>query len=574
MLIVLTGCPTPTTPNDAADVTGEIADDVQIIEDTGVDTGPDPHMGLRLARCEDTEPMGPTTLTPVASTLLGTIEPTMMAVAMPDTAANPVFEMAELNYRARGFDQYRRGPAQTRVQRTELGGGTTFTTRKSIAYFVHMSDTQLVDDESPSRLAGVESPDVSGGIRPQEAYLPRATSAMNRTLAALERPERPFLFGVFAGDCSDSAQANELQWFMQLMNGVPGLHTDSAIDDDPVPGPGNDPKDPFDPVAFPAPWYFVPGNHDLEVVGVAALSENSQMTAIGTNASTGTRDYTTWWAAPRRGRVPADPNRRQNTRADVVRGLREGPAMPGPVGHGFPAMPVEPSVALGANYVSDVVPGLIRMIALDTSDDTGGSPGLVHRATIDGFLRPELERAQTDGMLVMLSSHHATGSIDRRSSEIGAMVADAVDPTEIEQLVAGYPNVITWLVGHNHQVRVRPIRGADTAHPGYWEVQSSSIADHPSQSRVVEIVNNGNGTLSIFGTMIDFDANDCMERRFRRLAMMDNQSGWSNDHTGTAMDRNVELVIPIPAAAATRISAASATAPTRIESETTLRGMR
>ena len=43
---------------------------------------------------------------------------------------------------------------------------------------------------------------------------------------------------------------------------------------------------------------------------------------------------------------------------------------------------------------------------------------------------------------------------------------------------------------------------------------------------------------------------------------------------GTALDRNVELVIPLPAGARARVEAASATAPSRIESETTLRGMR
>ena len=90
----------------------------------------------------------------------------------------------------------------------------------------------------------------------------------------------------------------------------------------------------------------------------------------------------------------------------------------------------------------------------------------------------------------------------------------------------------------------------------------------------MEVVDNGDGTLSLFGTMLDFTAESCMERRFRRLSVMDYVSGWEASHVGTALDRNVELVIPVPAAARARIEAAAMMAPTRIESETTLRGMR
>ena len=70
-----------------------------------------------------------------------------------------------------------------------------------------------------------------------------------------------------------------------------------------------------------------------------------------------------------------------------------------------------------------------------------------------------------------------------------------------------------------------------------------SLADWPNQVRAVEVVDNGDGTLSLFGTMLDFTAESCMERRFRRLSVMDYVSGWEASHVGTALDRNVELVI-------------------------------
>lgn len=550
--------------------------DVPPLEDLGppVDVG-DPHMGLRLPRCEDTEPSGNAEPEAVASTLLGSLAPMVSRVMMPDSRAmmNPVMEAGEVAYRALGYDRYQRGPAVSRERRMDLGANSTAPAagRRSLAWFVAFSDTQLADDESPTRYGALDSPSLSGAIRPQEAYLPRAMSAMNRTLRELTRGGRAFQFGVIAGDCADSAQHNELQWFMQVMDGATAVHTDSGQDDDPVPGADNDPKDPFAAVAFPAPWYYVPGNHDVMVVGANAPTDAHRAAAVAGTSSFGTRDYSQWYAPPRRGTYPADPDRRIISREQIVSALRAGPAAPGPAGHGYPATT---DVSQGAHWAQDVVPGLLRILALDTSDFTGGSPGLVKRAVFDGWLRTELERAQTDGVLVMLASHHPTTSIDRREAEIGAEVADAVSAAEIEARVASYPNVIAWLVGHEHDVRVRAVRGADASHPGYWEIQSGSMADWPNQARAVEVVANGDGTLSLFGTMIDFTATTCMERRFRRLAAMDYVSAWEPSHVGTALDRNVELVIPVPPTAMARVATAAMTAPARIESETTLRGMR
>ena len=575
LLIGVAGCSSEpearVTDGGAADVAaGDVVDGGVAPDDAG-----DPHGGLRLPRCEETEPAGSGEPAAVASTLLGSLLPMATRVMTPDSRAmmNPVFETGERAYRALGYDRYARGPAVARERRMDLGGPATAPAsgRRSLAWFVALSDTQLADDESPTRYGALDSPQLSGAIRPQEAYLPHAMTAMNRTLRDVTAGGRAFQFGVVAGDCADSAQENELGWFMQLMDGAAGVHVDSATDDDPVPGPGNDPKDAFDGVAFPAPWYFVPGNHDVMVVGTTAPTAAQRANAVGAVSSFGTRDYTEWYAPPRRGAVAPDPARRLLDRADIVRALRAGPATPGPLGHGYPATP---DVATGAHWAGDVVPGLLRVLALDTSDLSGGSPGMVTRAVFDGWLRAELDRAQADGVLVMLASHHPTTSIDRREGEIGAEVADAVSAAEVEARVASYPNVIAWLVGHEHDVRVRAVRGADAAHPGYWEVQSGSMADWPNQARAMEVVDNGDGTLSLFGTMIDFTASSCMERRFRRLAMMDYLSAWDHSHVGTALDRNVELVIPIPEAARARVAAAAMTASSRIESETTLRGMR
>lgn len=556
--LVLAACASPSTaPRDA----------------TAVDADEDPHMGLHLPRCEDTDPATATPLPHVPSTLVGTLvsRNPRQVVTGP---VNPALEAGEIMYRGLGYHVVDPGPGIPHVQRTDLGATTTATVgRRSLAWFAHLSDFQLVDDESPTRLTRLDNPTLPDGLRSQEAYLPRAVSATSRTFARIERADRPYDFAIVTGDCADSAQRNELEWVIALMNGGPGLHTDSGDDDDPVPGPDNDPKDPFDPVAFPAPWLYVPGNHDVEIVGIFTPTDRSRDVALGTSAPSGARDYTRWYAPTTTGPIPADANRAIVDRDEIVATLRGTAAVgpEGPPGHGYPATG-DVDTSRGANWAYDAIPGLLRILALDTTDRTGGSLGMVLRDTVDGWLIPELDRAVADGVLVILSSHHSTTSIDRFEGQAGSSeVAGALSAEELEGLVASRAEVVAWLVGHSHQNRVRAIAGPDAARAGYWEIMTAAIADHPGQSRTIEIVDNDDGTLSIFATVLDYDTDDCFERRFRALSQIEWVSGWIDDVGDAPGDHNVELVRAIPASAAGAV--ASRATLERIESLTTLRGL-
>ena len=534
----------------------------------------DVHHGLRLPACEDTDPAPTTALPHYPSTLMGSYVPHASRLTAPGPI-NPAFEMGEMMYRAAGYHIVDTGPGQTHVVRTDLGGtATTSTDRRSLAWLAHLSDFQLADDEAPTRLGRTDNPAVGGGLRAQEAYLPRAVSAMNRTFARIDAAGRGFDVGIITGDCADSALANELGWVLDVMNGTPALETDSGDDDDPIPGPNNDPKDPFDPVAFPAPWLYVPGNHDLEIVGITTPGPSQIAEALGTRAPAGTRDYRQWYAPVTTGTVPADPGRILIDRDGIVERVRaataNGPM--GPAGHGFPSSGSF-DTSLGANYAYDVIPHVLRIVTIDTSDRTGGSNGMVLQALIDGWLIPQLDRAVADHVLVILASHHATSAIDVFEGQLGSNpVTGAVTAETVEQLVAMRPEVIAWLVGHDHDNRIRAVTGPDAAHPGYWQIMTSAIADWPSQARTIELVDNGDGTLSIFATLVDYDTDDCFERRYRALTQMEWVSAWSDDRTHDAPNHNVELIRTIPASAASAITAAHATAATRIESLTTLTG--
>lgn len=558
----------PVASHDAADdLTADATPDVA---DVPVDLAPDVDPRPLYPRCEETGDTPDPTHAP--STLVATIRAMVPGVTAGDPSISPDTESGELMYRARLFDRYGSGPMFARTRRNDLREAVADGTRRSLAWFVHLSDFQLVDDESPARAAVTDSPAINGGLRPQEALVGHVVSAFNRTLGALERRERPYDFGIITGDCADSAQLNELRWVIQVMDGARDVRIDSGERNDLVAGPANDPKDPFDAVAFPAPWLYVAGNHDVEVVGNFIPTTFNRATATGTRPTLGTRDYRRRWGAVTTADVPADPDRRLTDRADIVRELCASMVTtPGPVGHGFPAAP---NVSLGANYAYDAVPGLLRVLSLDTSDPAGGSQGTVKRATVDRWLVPELDRAERDGVLVMLASHHATTSIEAfvglSTTEVDR---DAVPAAELERLVTARPQVIAWLVGHEHAHRVRAVRGADAAHPGYWEIMTGAIADWPAQVRMIELVDNGNGTLSILGTLVDYEAANCLERRFRRLALLDFQAGWGETDRTTDGDRNVDLVVPVPAGAMARVAARAMAAPARLESETTLRGM-
>ena len=290
------------------------------------------------------------------------------------------------------------------------------------------------------------------------------------------------------------------------------------------------------------------------------------------------------------GLVPDDPNRRYVNKAQ-----QRGIYMTGsqPDDHGFAYVDAdELSASNGAAmyYSFSPTPG-VRFIALDTN--TNGAGLLVDPATqqttADGniddpqfqWLSEELEKAKAADELIVTYGHHASTSLDYTIADEAAPPCTGADDghghdsnpgcdldprsstplhtsDEFVDLLSSYPNVIAHVAGHSHNNEIIP-------HPspggGFWEIKSPAVADWPAQSRLLEIMDNGDGTLSIFGTMFDHDSPvesvddgtdvsgvdvEELASLGRTISFNDFQAGGTSSAAGEAEDRNVELIIPDP----------------------------
>jgi hypothetical protein len=115
------------------------------------------------------------------------------------------------------------------------------------------------------------------------------------------------------------------------------------------------------------------------------------------------------------------------------------------------------------------------------------------------------------------------------------------------------------VAGHSHDNVVNPFP-SPSGPGGFWSIRVAAEADWPQQSRLLEVFDNHDGTLSIFGTVLDhvgqaaapapgtpasaLDFND-LASAARTMSFNDLQSGAPLGE-GQPKDRNVELLIDDP----------------------------
>jgi 3',5'-cyclic AMP phosphodiesterase CpdA len=285
---------------------------------------------------------------------------------------------------------------------------------------------------------------------------------------------------------------------------------------------------PFRAAGLAMPWYSTRGNHDAFAQGFVGARRSS---AIATGCRkvmplrrppfTG-RVLDGWESMLRllaRGRfrwVPPDPRRRFVSPQTFKR--LHGRA---DRGHGFRLVsPRERRHSRGAaSYYAWSPRRGLRFVALDTIADGGGSTGnLDHLQYL--WLRRELVRARRRNQLVVAFGHHPLETMrnprpDEAAGACGrARVGCDSDPRRstpihlgdrgrrsVRALFLRFPNLVLFVTGHVHHHRVFPHfrRGGS----GFWQITTASHMSFPQHTRQIELMDNRDGTLSIFGTVLD-----------------------------------------------------------------------
>ncbi len=499
--------------------------------------------------------------------------------------------------------------------------------RVGVVAFVQFTDIHLVDAQSPARVEFLdrysdppgESVPFEAAFRAQEPLTLHLADAVVRGVTAVGRGPvtgQPFAFTMCTGDNVDNTQYNETRWFVDLMDGrtvrpdsgdltmwegvadqdattydahywhpdgTPSGKTDDlarALYGFPVvTGLLDAARAPFDATGVGMPWYAVFGNHDPLLQGNApAFTEVG-----GTDVPTGFNAIATGPvkvvdlpagmspADAQRGLVEQDPS--------VLTALLAGPARTvsadagrrplskrefmtemftttgTPVGHGFG----QDNVTSGRGYYAFDQGAYLRCVVLDTMNPGGYADGSLDVPQFT-WLESELTANADAGRLVVVFSHHTSGTMDN-PVPAPSDTAPRKNGADLVALLLRFPHVVLWVNGHTHRNDVIPHPGSSG---GFWEVNTAAHIDYPHQSRILEITDNLDGTLSVFATLVDADApltvspaaSYAAPASVAGLAALGRELGandWQNQpadlnagRRGPVEARNVELLVKAP----------------------------
>jgi 3',5'-cyclic AMP phosphodiesterase CpdA len=417
----------------------------------------------------------------------------------------------------------RREPGEPLRDRTDVAPRARL--GRTLVTFGQITDAHVRDEESPARVPFLDryGGPFSSTFRPQEALTAQVLAAAVRAVNA-QRPQAVFV----TGDLADSAQRNELQWALRVLDGgvvrpdsgARGYRGVQAADDpDPFyyrpdvdaprhPGLLAAAQRPFRSPGLAAPWYAAVGNHDLLLAGEAPPTPRSDAVAAGSrlvtsldpraplplHASRAQAIGALLAIAGRTIEVPPDPARRALPAAQTVRLLARGRAtrVPGRL-----------------DYAVDLAPQ-VRAVVLDTIDRSGGDrpqlpPGLL--AWLDAQLRT--------GRHVLVVSHQPL-------------------PAAALAVLDRHRNVVAAIAGDTHRNRVRP-------HGRFWLITTSSLADFPQQARMFRLRETAGG-VALETWMVDQDGRG-LAGVSRELAYLDAQGGRPQGFAGGRLDRNVRLFV-------------------------------